>query len=157
MQKKTDRVYGIVRNREALNRDVPHHPPGAGLEKLDRRGFDVLPIDQRRRVARAVYGNGLVAALAPAHDSRESGDMIGVFVSDENGVDGFERLADQSETPRELAHAEPGIDQDSRFGRGEKRRITGTSACQNAEPDRNKSPSFCFSNESGTEAMGNIG
>jgi hypothetical protein len=99
----------------------------------------------------------LVAALAPAHDARESGDVIGVFVSNENGVDGFEGLADQREAPFELPDAQAGIDQDSRFGRCEKRRITGTSACQNAEPDRNKSPSFCFSSERRMEAMVNIG
>src|ERR1700760_4492167 len=103
MQAETDRIHGVVRNREALVRDVRDHPPGAGLEEFDRRTFDVLPIDERRGETRAVYRKRLIATLAPADQAREAGDVIRMFVGDENGVDGFERLADGRETAREFA------------------------------------------------------
>jgi hypothetical protein len=74
-------------------------------------------------------------------------------MGDENRVYGVEGLTNARETPGEFADAETGVDKNTRFGRGEKRRIAGTTAGEDAEPDRNKSPSFCFSNAGGVEAM----
>jgi hypothetical protein len=45
---ETDRIYSVMRDGEALNRNISYDPSGAGLEKFDGWSFDVLPIDQRR-------------------------------------------------------------------------------------------------------------
>ena len=91
---EADGIYSVMRNGKALNRDIANDPSGSGLEKFDRWGFDVLPIDEGSRKPRAVYGKRLIATLAPAHEAGEAGDVIGMLMSDENGIDGIDGLAD---------------------------------------------------------------
>jgi hypothetical protein len=62
--------------------------------------------------------------------------VIGVLVSNENGVKIFQLLADLGEPPGQFANAEARIDQNARLRSGKERRVTGTAARECAKSDQ---------------------
>ena len=139
------RVYRIVRDCETLHGDVSDHPAGTRLEMLDRRRFGVFPVDCGRGQARDEYGETLSFFRAGPRQPREAGDMIGVLVRDEHGVQIFGLLADFGKPARQFPDAEPCVDQDTRPRCGEERRVSRAATGQYAEFYYDKSPSLCFS------------
>ena len=146
MKAKPDRIDGIVRNRETLHRDIPHNPARTGLKRFDPgRGQLVFPVDQRRGEARGEYRNRLCLLHTPADEPRQPRHVIRVLMRNQNRVDVLRFFADFGEPSRHFAHAEARVDQDARFRRGQKRRVSRTAAGQHAESDDDNSPSLCFS------------
>ena len=100
MEAKPDRIHGIVRNGEALDRDVADHPARTRLELLYRRselwatGL-FIPIDHGRcqrgdENRQAAFSSSLASEPAAS----KAGDVVGMFVRDQNGVEIFRLFAD---------------------------------------------------------------
>ena len=124
------RVDGVVRDAEALHFDIADPEAGAGLEGLQARRRNGAPVDGGGGQARQV-DHGADALLAGQH--RKTGDVIGVFVGDQDGVDGLERFTDRGEAFAQFAHAEAGVDQNARIFGGQEGGVAGTAAGQHAE------------------------
>src|SRR4051794_10611732 len=133
---KPDRIHGVVRNAEALHLDVADPEARARLEGLQNR-HRRLPVDCRRGELRHVERLGL---LEPPRQDGDAGDVVRMFVGDQDGVDLFEVLADGRHALPELLHTEPRVDQDARILGGQQRRIARTAACQHAEFDDGPPP-----------------
>ena len=141
MKTETDRVDSVVRDGEALYRDVAQYPAGARLKLLYRgRRFHSFPFQQRSGQARHIHANRLLLFDAPANEARQTRNMIRVLMRDQHRVDVFRFLADFSQPARQIFHAETRIDQNTRLRRGEKRRVPGAAAREYAESDDYKSP-----------------
>jgi hypothetical protein len=104
-----------VRDGEALHGDVAQNPAGTGLELLHGRRLWLpicveafpfaFPFQERRCEARYIYGNGFVLPDTPADQAREPGDVVRMFMRDENGVQIFGFFADCRQPPREFSYA----------------------------------------------------
>jgi hypothetical protein len=70
-----------------------------------------------------------------AGEAREAGDVVGMLVRDQNGVDAGGLFADGREAFRQLLEAEAGVYQHARFFRGNQRTVAGTTAREHAEFD----------------------
>lgn len=137
MEAEADRIDGIVGNGEALDDDVADGPAGACLKRLDRRRRAIrLPVDQGRSELRNEDRERFFLLRAAPQQARQTGDMVAVFMGDEDGVDIVDVLADGGEAPLQFPDAEAGIDQNAGFGGREKRRIASTAAREYAEPDQ---------------------
>ena len=107
---------------------------GAGLEGFEPRRRRLAPIDRRRGQSRHVDGgaHGLVA-----RQDRQAGDVIGMLVRNQDGVDIVERFADRRQALAQFPHAQARVDQDARIFGGQERGVSGTAAGQHAELDDN--------------------
>ncbi len=148
VEAEADRIDGVVRDGEALDRDIADHPARAGLKMLDRRRFNASHsqsiIGAVRRETKT--GRGFFFFARAAHQPRQTRHMIGMLVRDDDGVEIFRLLADLRQAPRQFPHAQTRVDQNARLRSGEERRVSRTAARQYAEYlNDNNSPSFCFS------------
>ena len=66
--------------------------------------------------------------------------MIAVLMRDEDGVEGADVFADILEFFADLFPAQPGIDQDACMAVSDERRVPGTAAGENADPDDRRPP-----------------
>lgn len=119
-----DRIDGIVRNGETVDRDIADRERTACLETFDG-GFAGFPIDDRRGALRNVDGNG---AAQFAEEAAEAGNVIGVFVGDEDGVEPIKRFARGGETLHEIAYTQARVNEEARRVGGNQRRVAGTAA-----------------------------
>ncbi len=81
-------VGGVVGDGEGIDFEVADDDAGAGLEGLDP-GVAAVPVDAGGGEFRQENGNAQGLG-----DDRETGDVVGVLVGDEDGVDAIEVLAD---------------------------------------------------------------
>jgi hypothetical protein len=65
-----------------------------------------------------MYGGDFLVA----RQHRQAGDVIGMLVGDEDGVEVFQVLADGREALAELLHAQAGVHQDARLVGGQQAR-----------------------------------
>ena len=76
VEAEADRIDRIVRNREALDRDIADHPAGARLKMFDRRALrHVLPVNQRRGETRNEDRQRLFLLLRAQRTSRASPEI----------------------------------------------------------------------------------
>ena len=109
---------------EGVDLQVADDDARAGLEGLDA-GLAAVPVDAGGGQFGQEDGNpqGL-------GDDREAGDVVGVLVGDQDGVDAIEFLAQDRQAATELAAAEAGIDEQARAPGGDQGRVSGTSASE---------------------------
>jgi Ni/Co efflux regulator RcnB len=136
MKTESDGIDRVVRDGEALNHDIAHDPARTRLKALDWRSGHVVPVDERRRQSRNEDRKRFAALFPPADQARQPGNVIGVLVSNENGVKIFQLLADPGEPPSQFANTETRIDQNARLRSGKECRITGTAARECAKSDQ---------------------
>ena len=100
----TDGVLGVVRDGECVHHHVGDFKARARVEEpaVEFR----LQLKFKRLLCGAVAVNGDVEFL---RDAGESLNMVGMFVSDENGGEVFRHTADGGEALADLARAEPGV------------------------------------------------
>ena len=118
-KEEAHRIGRIVRNREAADVDIADSEAGAGLKHFESRRR-IAPGDSRRRQPRDVHGNAKFF-----DDGRQPGDMIAVFVSNQDGGERFRLDTDRSQAREGLPAAQPGIDQQTRPAGGDQGGIAG--------------------------------
>jgi hypothetical protein len=124
IETEADGVDGIVRDAEALHLDIADLETGAGLERLeDGDGF--VPVNGRTGEAREVERRRF---LETAREDGKAGDVVGMLVGDEDGVERMEVLTDRGKAFAELAHTEPGVDENARFVGSEEGSVPGAAA-----------------------------
>ena len=84
VEAETDRIDGVVRDTEAIHIDIADGEAGAGLKAFQTRP-DFAPIDRRRGELADVNRNPQAASQA-----RETGDVIGMFVGDQDRMERFD-------------------------------------------------------------------
>lgn len=99
------------------------------LEGFQLRG-EVAPGDAGRGEAGQVDGDA-----EEAGEGDEAADVVGVFVGDEDGVEGGGVFADGGEAVEDFAAAEARVNEQAGAAGGEKGRVAGTAACKYAELD----------------------
>ncbi len=115
--------------------DIADAEDRARLKRFQTR-LAILPIDGRGGEPRQIGGDAPLAQIfAFAQQAAQAGDVIGMLMRDEYGVEVFERLPDEGQAPGQFAHAQARIDQDAGVGRGHERRVAGTAAGQHAKLD----------------------
>ena len=87
---EADRIDGIVRDAETFHLDIANLKAGARLIRFEAR-LSFAPIDGRRREPCHVNGG---ANFFVARQHGQAGHMIGMFVSDEDGIDAGEVFTD---------------------------------------------------------------
>ena len=140
-QAVTNRIPSIVRNREAVNFDVPDPQRRPGLEQLKLGGV-AEPFDRGRgkpcHVNRDVQLSG---------DARESAYVIGMLMGDEDCVEPQRILADGEQPFASVAITQPRVDEQARTVGGDERRVSRTTAGEGADPyDTCLQTSFCNKN-----------
>ena len=126
---EADGVGGVVGDGERGDGDVADGEGLAGLEGFEVRG-EVAPGDAGRGEAGQVDGDAKEAG-----EGDEAADVVGVFVGDEDGVEGGGVFADGGEAVEDFAAAQAGVDEQAGAAGGEKGRVAGTAACKYAELD----------------------
>ncbi len=126
---EADGVGGVVRDGEGGDGDVADGEGLAGLEGFELRG-EVAPGDAGRGEAGQVDGDA-----EEAGEGDEAADVVGVFVGDEDGVEGGGVFADGGEAVEDFAAAEARVNEQAGAAGGEKGRVAGTAACKYAELD----------------------
>jgi hypothetical protein len=110
---ETDGIDGIVRDGEGVDVDVADRKALAGLNGFDAaetlaEGFRENALED----AHGGFGN-VKRALPETEDLREAIAMIGVLVSDEDGVEMIEVRFDGRETSKSFAFTEAGVYKDA--------------------------------------------
>ncbi len=123
---------------EGGDADVADGEGLAGLEGFEFWG-EVAPGDAGRGEAGEVDGDAKEAG-----EGDEAADVVGVFVGDEEGVEGRGVFADGGEAVEDFAAAQAGVDEQAGAAGGEKGRVAGTGAGKYAEFDDAEPPgSLC--------------
>ncbi len=109
----TDRVVGIVRNAERFDEQIAHFKGTARGKQPPRDADAVLPF--------GIGGNGLGGEAIGVNGERacfaehaEAAGVVAVFVGQDDAGDLFEIATDEREALRDLATAEPSIDEQFR-------------------------------------------
>ena len=132
---EADRIGGIVRDRETVDRDIADRKTRARLKEFQmRRAF--FPIDLRRCKSGDVNRNFIFA-----RQTAQTGDVIRMLVRHKHRIEPLGLLVDQRKTPRQLAQTQPRIDQKARLARCHQGRVAGTTARQYAKLNDNLLPS----------------
>jgi hypothetical protein len=118
-ERESDGVGGIVRDGEAIDFDIADSEARSGLEEREARD-EFAPGDGGRGQERAVDRD-----VELAGDGGDAGDVIGVLVGDEDGVDGFGIDIDGGETLEGFLAAQSGVDQDSGAAGGDQGGVAG--------------------------------
>ncbi len=100
-----------MRNAEALHLDIADLKTRAGLKRFQAR-LAFAPIDGRRGEARHI-NDGADVFVARQHG--QAGDVVGMLVGDEDGVEVFQVFADGGQAFGELSHAQARVHQDARL------------------------------------------
>ena len=116
---EADGVDGVVGDGEAVDVDVADDEAAAGLEELELGG-EFAPRNFGSREPGAVDRD--VELLG---DGREAGDVVRVFVGDEDRVEGSRVGADGREAFEGFLAAEAGVDQQARAVGGDQRGVAG--------------------------------
>ena len=127
------RVHRVVRDAEAFDLQVTDRKRGAGLKCLEARRRRFAPVDRGRGEPGHV-NHRPDAAIARQH--WQPGHVVGVLMGDEDGVDIGKLFADGREALPQLAHAQPGVQQDARVRGRHQRGVAGAATRQHAEFDR---------------------
>ncbi len=125
-QDVADRILRVMRDGKCFHVDVAHVKSAAGDEQTK--------IQLRVGDARDLVLGGAVAIDRDAGflgDDGEAGDVVAVFVRDEDAGERFGSAIDRGETLADLPAAEPGVDEEARFSGFEIRAITGRTAAEN--------------------------
>ena len=115
-----DGVNGVVGDRETANVEVADREAGAGLEGLTGRG-DTLPVDSGFGQMGEVDG-----LLVLAGEDAEAGDVVAVFMGDDNCVEVGGVFADGEQPGFHFTAAEPDIDDDAGAVRADEDGVAGT-------------------------------
>ena len=116
------RIDGIVGNGERIDFELPNRHSCARLERLNDR-LTALPVDCWGGFVGEVDRN---LRLLVHRDTEQSGDMVAVFVRDEDRVELVDVLPDGGEPLPGLQPAETGVDEDARAVRADKGGVPGT-------------------------------
>lgn len=127
-EEEADGVLGVVGDGERIDRDIAEIEGATGLELSEGEGVFALALDGFGGEAVAVDGDAEFSG-----DGAEAHDMVGVFVGDEDTVEGFGGAADTGEALADLASAEAGIDEQARFGGFEVGTIASGTAAEDGE------------------------
>lgn len=130
VKKKSDRVVGVVGDREGVDADVADFEGGPGGENaaIQRSGGLKAEFDGFAGEAIAVDGNFVFGAKAG-----DALDMVGMFVGEENAVEGFGRAAESGQAFADLFSREAGVNKDARVSRFEIGAIAAGTAAKNGE------------------------
>lgn len=126
-EQKPDRVLSIVGHGERIHHHVAQFKRRARLEQPAFHWYFTFPAEGVAGQAVAVHRH---IELLTQHG--EPGDMVRVFVGNQDSREVLRRLADGCQAVADLAQAEPGVDQNARF-RGLK---IGTIAARTAAKNR---------------------
>lgn len=110
-QQKPHRILGIVRNGKCFNKNVANFKAHAGAEKAE--GKFALELKLNFFSGGAVAVNRDVQFLC---QRAQAGDVVTVFVCDENAGQIFRRAANGGEPLSNLTEAEARIHEDARLG-----------------------------------------
>src|SRR5581483_1281757 len=134
-QAQAHRIDGIVRNRETVHFDISDCKARARLKHLDD-GRCLAPIDGGRRQPADINRDWPLAVQnAPSHQGGKAGDMVAMLVRDDNAVQVLRPRTGAVQASLELAKAQPGVDQNTRFFGSHESGVSRASARQHAEPD----------------------
>jgi len=111
-----------VGDGKALDVDIADGKRGACLEGFELGG-EAVPIDGLGGEVRDVNGDVQLAG-----DANEPGDVIGMLMRDEDGLERFRVFFDIGEAAEGLAAAEPGINEDTGLAGRDEGGIAGTAA-----------------------------
>ena len=121
---KRDRVDGVVGDREAVDFDVPYGEAPPGFKVLEL-WFHAVPIEsvigQRGDVDRR---------LQPLGKLRQAGNVVGMLVGNQDGVDPLRILADRFQALAGLAKAEADVHQQAHLFGGDQSRVAAAAAAQ---------------------------
>ena len=139
---ETNGVSGIVGNGESVNVNIAYGKVLAGLDGLDAletflKGFGKDAVER----VHGGFGHIERRRLPETEDLRKAGAMIGMFVSDEDGVEVIDFAADGGEAGKRFPFAQTGVNEDAGafcFQQSEIARATGRQN-GNAQAD-DKSP-----------------
>lgn len=127
-----DGVGGVVREGEGLDVEVAEVEGCARLESFQRRRGGAAEVEQRRRLVREKNRD---AGAELAVDDGQAGDVVGVFVGDEDSVETGGVFIDGGEACEGLLAVDPGVNEDAGLFRGEKDRIAGARRGEHARFD----------------------
>jgi hypothetical protein len=131
VQKKTNRINRVVRNRKGVHLHVANFERIAGVEKL-AIDFDLqLRLDGFARLSIAINRQ-----IQFRGETDKPGDVVGMFVRDENAVQTFRRAGNRGESVANLASAEPGVDEQTDFAGFEIGAISVGTTAENRELNR---------------------
>jgi hypothetical protein len=130
-ESEADGIDGIVRNRKGVNIDVPDGKALAGVNGL--RALQSFPEGVREDTLQRIQGGlGHVQRGFPQTENlRQTVAMIGVFVSDQDGIELFEVFTDGSETRQRFAFAKAGVNEDAGAFGFEQREVARTAGRKN--------------------------
>jgi hypothetical protein len=150
-QKISDRVLRVVRNGKRLDAHVADFKPRAGLEQppVNFRFECVLGFQGEVGFLAPLFlerPNRSVLCVAVAinrdvkfiREAEQAGDVIRVFVGDQNGGEIFRRAADSGEALADLQRGKSGVHEDAGFGGLDVGAIAGGAAAEDGEFDGHK-------------------
>jgi hypothetical protein len=127
-EQEPDGVLGVVRNGEGIDRDIAEIEGAAGLKLSESEGDFAVALDGFGGEAVAVDGDAEFSG-----EGAEAHDVVRMLVGNEDTVEGFRCTADAGEALSDLAAAEPGIDEQARFGGFQVGAVASGTAAENRE------------------------
>ena len=121
------RIGGVMRYCEAADFNIPDCEARASLKLLNLR-IKLFPGDSWRCQVRHVYGN-----IQLLGNQRKTGNVVGMFMGDENTVQILRALADAGETLESCLPAQARINKDARPLGSDERGIARTAAGENTK------------------------
>ena len=118
-----------MRDRKAGHIEVADRKAAARLKRMERRGI-LPPIDVLRTAIRQVNGN---TGFGRFRDRDQSTDVIGVLMSNQDGIEVFEILANRCQPAAKFTAAQTGIDQYTGTVRRDEGGVAGAAARQDAD------------------------
>jgi hypothetical protein len=146
VEHEADRVLGIVRDGKGLDADVADFEGGAAFEEAPVNfGFESVggfegevgflapfvferPDGAVLRAAIAIDGD-----VAFVGEAEQAGDVVGMFVGEQDGGKTLGRAADAFEALADLARGEAGVHEDAGFAGFDVGTIAGRTAAENGE------------------------
>ena len=130
MEKKSNRIVGVVRHAEGVHGQVADLEGGAGGEEAEVQARGGLGLDDFLGEAVAVDGNLVLGA-----EDGEALDVVAVLVGDEDAGEGFRGAVEGEEALANLASAEAGINEDAGVVGFEIGAVAGGTAAEDGELD----------------------
>ena len=131
---ETHRIDRVVRNSKAVDIDITNGKSGAGLKAIEPRCV-LIPGNRGSREPGNENGD-----LEGSGQRYQAAHVIGVLVSDEDGIQAFRQLADRGHPRHDIALAEAGIDEKAgAFGAYESR-VPRTAAREHTDFDDSAPP-----------------
>jgi hypothetical protein len=139
-KREAERVDSIVGNTERSDFDIADAKSMAGLNELDALEAPRMVFGKKTQGLGMGFRIEIDGRAPGAQQGRETADVIGMFVRDDDAVEAIEGMGQSSQAPQGFALSQAGIHQQARPGSLEQSAIARTARRENAHAKADGSP-----------------